>query len=203
MKKRITLLVLIFLCLFLIGCSDDCDWNVPDDYYDSGRWELYVSDLTEAQSISEPEGKIKYLVINNKHSDGSKCDKAEFIIPTVSYGDFYWHGVLVDYEKYQYSYLPKTDYPQNVSYNASHLLIQISKTKNSYYDENNRDFIALGGFEYDFEYTKLRYIEHDGYLITIALPNFVVLKDEEELKKFFTFETQVIRECEVCKAATE
>lgn len=161
----------------------------------------FYQDFLEAQTTSNLKPTQELLILNNQHNNKSKCYKIELIVPMVSYENYIWTTVSVDHYNYQHFYSPEGFFPTGTDFEERHIVIEVSKKQNSYNDEKERILVLVGGGQVN--YTNTWYLKHDGYLITIALPDYIVFNNEEELRQYFTFETQVIRECEVCKAAAE
>lgn len=208
MKKRIlfVLLTLVIIVGALSGCNNnkkttnnDGDYIFYEPGYYTHRLDEFIKHLIDANN-GEDVYRGEYLVLDNKHADGSECSEIIIVTPKVSYDDYYPTLIRAYQNNYQYEYLPAENYIDGIRYHE--ILVEFANKKDSFYLDEERSFSVIG-WNGEVTHTNLWYLEHDGYLITVALPDHIVFNSEEEVRQHFTFETQILRECEVCKAATE
>ena len=195
MKKRIlfVLLTLVIVVSALNGCNSNDDSIIE---YTPTTWSFYsgaetIDDLiTTVNKANSGETIIEYgddvtrfLMYENLHADGSECNEIEILIPKLKTEEYNLAGIYVVRDHYQYRYTHKEH-----SSSLFCVSLGISKYKNdsNYKVESYSDYV--GNIQ---DYTVQANFRDD---MTDA---------EAYINDVLSFETQVVRECEVCKAATE
>ena len=195
MKKRIlfALLTIIIVISALIGCNS----KQEEDEYSCLLIEDDSPGLYLAQTIDDLIGAVNkanlgetiiesgddvtsFLMYNNYHADYSECKKIEILIPKLKTEDYELLEIGSFKDHYLYLYTHK-EYPSS----AIDISLAITKYKN---DSNFK------GYNY-CEYT----CNIQGYIVQVYF-HYDTPDAETYINDIFTFETQVLRECDVCKS---
>ena len=153
-------------------------------YSSAGTIENLLQEINKANSgekITENNIDVtRFLKYEPTHSDGSKCKKIEVLIPNLNTESYRFYAVHVFEDRYQYLY----SYAEN-SPHSSDIRLIISKYTN------------VSEFE-DSKYFQHKFNSQD-YYIQIDYRADDITDYESHTNSIFSFETQTIRECEICK----
>ena len=191
MKKRIlfVLLTLVIVVSALNGCNSNDDSIIEYTpatsicYSGAETTDDLITTVNKANSgetiIEYGDDVTRFLMYENLHADGSECKEIEILIPKLKTEKYNLEGIYVFRDHYRYIYTHK---------DSSYFIydsLDISKYKN------------------DSNYKVESYSDYAGNIHDYTVQaNFRddMTDAEAYINDVFTFETQVLRECDVCKS---
>ena len=190
MKKALKSTIIGLACLLLIlfsSCNNPVVSNGSEDLapYISYDFNQFLNDYTEAQQAESLDTKGQFL-------QNTFTSEVALVVPNLLSSEYSLSQIVVSLHTYEY-YYPLNDFVENLhtfDYETG-IIVTVYKNKEMFAGVAGRlESETENGSAYDAQ-QNVWYILQDGYCVEINLPPTLLLKSQEEVGQYFSFELYI------------